>query len=105
VIQGKKRLVQLRSSNELFLIYVRTFVDIGAMTHQAELGLARAPRLCGKWQNEVFIYEGSHQGRILRAKASPDDIAQARLALRIAVTRAMRRSTILTPKSDVCAFL
>jgi len=59
----------------------------------------------GKEFDEVFLYEGSHQGRILRAKASQDDIAQARLALHVAVTRAMKRATILTPKSDVCAFL
>jgi len=59
----------------------------------------------GKEFDEVFIYEGSHQGRIVRANASPNDIAQARLVLRVAVTRAINRTTILSPKNDMCVFL
>jgi len=59
----------------------------------------------GKEFDEVIVYEGSHQGRIVRTNASERDIAQARLALRVAVTRAMKRATILTPKNDVCGFL
>jgi DNA helicase-2/ATP-dependent DNA helicase PcrA len=59
----------------------------------------------GKEFDEVIIYEGSYQGRIIRANASERDIAQARLALRVAVTRAMKRTTILTPARDACAFL
>jgi DNA helicase-2/ATP-dependent DNA helicase PcrA len=59
----------------------------------------------GKEFDEVIIYEGSHQGRIVRLNASDKDIAQARLALRVAVTRAMRHTTILSPKHDLCRFL
>lgn len=59
----------------------------------------------GKEFDEVIIYEGSHQGRILRTNGDERDISQARLALRVAVTRAMKRTTILTPKSNVCPFL
>jgi DNA helicase-2/ATP-dependent DNA helicase PcrA len=59
----------------------------------------------GKEFNEVIIYEGSHQGRIMRANGEDRDISQARLALRVAVTRAMKRATILTPKNNVCPFL
>lgn len=59
----------------------------------------------GKEFDEVIVYEGSHQGRIVRANASDRDIAQARLALRVAVTRARKRASILTPKNDVCRFL
>ncbi len=59
----------------------------------------------GKEFDEVIVYEGSHQGRIVRANASDRDIAQARLTLRVGVTRAMKRATILTPKNDVCRFL
>lgn len=59
----------------------------------------------GKEFDEVFVYEGSHHGRIVRVNATPDDIAQARLALRVAVTRAMKRATIMTPIHDVCRFL
>ena len=59
----------------------------------------------GKEFDEVFIYEGSHQGRIVCANASDNEVAQARLALRVAVTRAVSRTTILSPKSDMCVFL
>ena len=59
----------------------------------------------GKEFNEVFIYETNHQGRIVRANASDNEVAQARLALRVAVTRAVSRTTILSPKNDMCVFL
>jgi DNA helicase-2/ATP-dependent DNA helicase PcrA len=59
----------------------------------------------GKEFEEVIIYEGSHQGRIVRVTASAKDIAQSRLALRVAATRAMKHTTILTPRHDVCRFL
>jgi DNA helicase-2/ATP-dependent DNA helicase PcrA len=59
----------------------------------------------GKEFNEVFIYETSYQGRIVRADAPANEVAQARLALRVAATRAMSRTTILSPKNDMCVFL
>ena len=59
----------------------------------------------GKEFDEVIIYEGSHQGRIARANANDRELAQARLILRVGVTRAMQRATILTPRSDPCRFL
>lgn len=59
----------------------------------------------GKEFDEVIVYEGLHQGRIVRANSTERDVAQARLALRVAVTRAMKRATILTPGNDVCPFL
>lgn len=59
----------------------------------------------GKEFNEVIVYEGSHQGRIAHINLSEEDVAQARLALRVAVTRAIERTIILTPKHDVCRFL
>lgn len=59
----------------------------------------------GKEFDEVIIYEGSHQGRIVRVNATENEVAQARLALRVAVTRAMKCTTILSPKHDVCRFL
>lgn len=59
----------------------------------------------GKEFDEVIIYEGSHQGRIARANANDRELAQARLVLRVGVTRARQRATILTPKSDPCRFL
>ncbi len=58
----------------------------------------------GKEFDEVIIYDGIYQ-RIAR---NPDDekaYAQGLLALRVGVTRAIRRTSILTPKSDPCPFL
>jgi DNA helicase-2/ATP-dependent DNA helicase PcrA len=59
----------------------------------------------GKEFDETIIYEGAYQGRIVRAGADERGAAQARLALRVAVTRAMKHATILTPRHDVCPFL
>jgi DNA helicase-2/ATP-dependent DNA helicase PcrA len=59
----------------------------------------------GKEFDEVIIYEGRHSGRIVRPSKTEQEIAQARLSLRVAVTRARRNTTILTPVSDPCPFL
>lgn len=59
----------------------------------------------GKQFDEVVVYEGVYQGRLIRPNATVNEIAQARLSLRVAVTRATTRTTILTPQSDPCAFL
>jgi DNA helicase II / ATP-dependent DNA helicase PcrA len=55
----------------------------------------------GKEFSEVLIYEDSYQ-RIVRANATESEIAQARLTLRVGVTRAKFRTLILTPKDDAC---
>ncbi len=59
----------------------------------------------GKEFDEVVIYEGTFSGRIVAANSDPRRIAQSRLALRVAVTRAIRRATIVTPQRDGCVFL
>ncbi len=59
----------------------------------------------GKEFDEVVIYEGTFSGRIVAANADARRIAQSRLALRVAVTRAIRRATIVTPQRDGCLFL
>jgi DNA helicase II / ATP-dependent DNA helicase PcrA len=59
----------------------------------------------GKEFDEVFIYEGLHQGRFVHINGTEREIAQERLALRVAVTRSMKRCTILTPTNDPCSFL
>lgn len=59
----------------------------------------------GKEFSEVVIFEGSHQGKYLRANSTDRDKGQALLALRVAVTRGMKRATILTPARDRCSFL
>lgn len=52
----------------------------------------------GKEFDEVIIFEGPYAGRLLRQNATTRDVEQARLALRVAVTRARKRTVILTPK-------
>lgn len=59
----------------------------------------------GKEFDEVIVYEGVFQGRIVRSGASDRDVEQARLALRVGVTRAMQRVTILTPQAAPCPLL
>lgn len=59
----------------------------------------------GKEFTEVVIFEGRHQGRIVSANAGEGAVAQAKLALRVAVTRAQKRATVLTPEGDSCRFL
>lgn len=59
----------------------------------------------GKEFDEVIIYEGTFSGRIVATKADARRIAQSKLVLRVAVTRAIRRSTIVTPERDGCQFL
>lgn len=51
----------------------------------------------GKEFDEVIIYEGLHRGRLLQKNGDPD---KARLMLRVAVTRAKQRVTILTPREN-----
>ncbi len=59
----------------------------------------------GKEFTEVVIFEGVHHGRIVWDGATTSESAQAKLALRVAATRAMNRATILTPRSNSCSFL
>lgn len=59
----------------------------------------------GKEFDEVVIYEGTFSGRIVAANADDRRISQSRLALRVAVTRAIRRTTIVTPQSNGCVLL
>lgn len=61
----------------------------------------------GKEFDEVIIYEGPvrYRGKILRQNADEKSINQSRLALRVAVTRAMKHATILTPSWDKCSLL
>jgi DNA helicase-2/ATP-dependent DNA helicase PcrA len=59
----------------------------------------------GKEFDEVIVFEGAHAGRLLRDSPSGRDVEQARLALRVAVTRARKRTTVLTPSWAISALL
>jgi DNA helicase II / ATP-dependent DNA helicase PcrA len=54
----------------------------------------------GKEFDEVIIYEGRYQHRIVADNASPERTMQARRNLRVAVTRARKRTTLLTPPEN-----
>ena len=56
----------------------------------------------GKEFDVVIVYEGKYSGRIV---SKPDRIDQARLNLRVAVTRAKRCVLILTPEDEPCPLL
>ncbi len=58
----------------------------------------------GKEFHEVIIFEGQYQGRLMKAPGNAKQVAQDRLTLLVAVTRAMRRASILTPKADPSKF-
>lgn len=58
----------------------------------------------GKEFDEVIIYDGMFQ-RLARKPGDPKAYAQDLLALRVGVTRAIRRTHILTPKREPCPFL
>ncbi|PZR39054.1 MAG: ATP-dependent helicase [Azospira oryzae] len=55
--------------------------------------------------DEVIIYEGLHSGRIAIDGKGENVFNQSRLALRVAVTRAVKRTTIITPSEKNCPFL
>lgn len=59
----------------------------------------------GKEFDEVVVYEGVHADRIVRQPDQEQVVAQARLSLRVAVSRAKKRVTILTSKQKRCELL
>ncbi len=93
---GAEEAVRDALLQEHFSASTRTWAGIHVMTiHKSK----------GKEFDEIFVCEGRFQGRIVSTNATENDIAQARLALRVAATRARERVTILTPKDKKCPFL
>ncbi len=85
---GARAIVSGALLQEHFSASTRAWTGVNVMTiHKSK----------GKEFDEVIVFEGSHAGRLLRDNANARDIEQARLALRVAVTRARVRTTVLTP--------
>jgi DNA helicase II / ATP-dependent DNA helicase PcrA len=81
---------------EHFSASTRIWIGVNVMTiHKSK----------GKEFDEVIVFEGSRAGRLLRDNANARDLEQARLALRVAVTRARKRATLLTPSWASSALL
>jgi DNA helicase-2/ATP-dependent DNA helicase PcrA len=93
---GAREIVSGALLQEHFSASTRDWIGVNVMTiHKSK----------GKEFDEVIVFEGSRAGRLLRDKANPRDLEQARLALRVAVTRARRRTTLLTPSWASSALL
>lgn len=85
--------VSFALTQEHFSMSTKTWDGVSVMTiHKSK----------GKEFDVVIIYEGKYQNRIV---SKPDRIDQARLNLRVAVTRAKRCAVILTPEDDPCPLL
>jgi DNA helicase II / ATP-dependent DNA helicase PcrA len=85
---GARDIVSGALLQEHFSASTRVWAGVNVMTiHKSK----------GKEFDEVIVFEGSRAGRLLRDNANASDLEQARLSLRVAVTRARKRTTILTP--------
>jgi DNA helicase II / ATP-dependent DNA helicase PcrA len=94
--KGAINAVKAALLQEYFSMSTKVWTGIHVMTmHKAK----------GKEFDEVIIYEGRYQGKILRDGCDKKEHDQARLKLRVAATRAMKKVTILTPEGDVCGLL
>lgn len=59
----------------------------------------------GKEFDEVIIYEDRYSRRFLHNPNDKGDVRRSKLLLRVAVTRAIKRATILTPAQEKCSLL
>jgi|LFRM01.1.fsa_nt_gb DNA helicase-2/ATP-dependent DNA helicase PcrA len=92
--RGATEAVKNALIQEHFATSTKTWTGVNVMTiHKAK----------GKEFDEVIIYEGAFPGQ--RIVHNEKTIDQARLNLRVAVTRAKSKVTILTPKKDSCCLL
>jgi len=90
---GARAIVSTALLQEHFSNSTRVWTGVNLMTiHKSK----------GKEFDEVVVFEGSRTGRLLRDNATGRETEQARLALRVAVTRAKQRTTILTPSWASC---
>ena len=90
---GAVEAVSLALTQEHFSMSTKKWDGVNVMTiHKSK----------GKEFDVVIVYEGRYQGRIV---SKPERADQARLNLRVAVTRAKKCTLILTPEEDPCPLL
>jgi DNA helicase II / ATP-dependent DNA helicase PcrA len=93
---GARRIVSDALTQEHFSASTRAWIGVNVMTmHKSK----------GKEFDEVILFEGYRIGRLLREHASANEERQARITLRVAVTRSRLRTTILTPQGNCCPLL
>lgn len=92
--EGASEVVENALTQEHFSTTTKSWEGVSVMTiHKAK----------GKEFTQVIIFEGRFPGK--RYIFSAENINQARLNLRVAVTRAREKSYILTPDNDPCPLL
>ncbi|MBF0625382.1 MAG: ATP-dependent helicase [Magnetococcales bacterium] len=94
--RGARTAVENALSQEHFSASIKDWSGVNVMTiHKSK----------GKEFDEVLIFEEAKSNRLVRENATPKDVAQSTLVLRVGVTRAKRQTTILTPKWAPCPLL
>ncbi|EGO62602.1 UvrD-helicase domain-containing protein [Acetonema longum] len=92
--KGATEAVRNALTQEHFATSAKTWTGVNVMTiHKAK----------GKEFDEVIIYEGNFPGQ--RFIYDVEKIDQARLNLRVAITRAKKKATIFTPEGNSCCLL
>lgn len=94
--KGAQSAFRLAIQQEHFNATTRRRIGINIMTiHKSK----------GKEFDEVIMYEGYHQGRYVKNETDTKIVEESKRMIRVGVTRAMRKTTILTPASKPCPLL
>jgi DNA helicase-2/ATP-dependent DNA helicase PcrA len=93
------------NANQIFLDTVQRENFSSTIKKMSGINVMTIHKSKGKQFTEVFLYEGYRRGRFVRNPSDPKSIEQAKLTLRVGVTRARQRTTIITPRNNVCELI